>query len=215
VQALPMQPEVAATPVVAPADQPPASADLMSNDMLPIAGAAGLGILALAGAGLAVRRRRRRAQEAEDAAWQEEVESAADPVAEPAMVVEPQHEPAMREPAFVAAPAPSPVPVADLTPVEGPTTDLPEGFDLSRFSPNVQAAYRGPTEDNPSLSLKHRLRKASAMDQMERHAEAEAETVPAPKADAPAAKPAVADPAKEDFMFSRAKKPSTRPAFTN
>jgi hypothetical protein len=212
---LPVQPEVAATPVVAPADQPPATTDMISNNMLPIAGAAGLGILVLAGAGLAVRRRRRRAQKADDAAWQDDVETAADPVAEPAMVVEPQHEPELRVPAFVAAPAPSPVPVADLTPVEGPTTDLPEGFDLSRFSPNVQAAYRGPTEDNPSLSLKHRLSKASAMDQMERNAEAEAATVPASTAEAPAAKPAVADPAKEDFMFSKAKKPSMRPAHTN
>jgi len=50
---------------------------------------------------------------------------------------------------------------------EQPST-LPSGFDLSRFGPHVQAAYRGPTEDNPSLSLRHRLRRAAAMDQKER-----------------------------------------------
>ena len=50
---------------------------------------------------------------------------------------------------------------------EQPST-LPNGFDLSRFGPHVQAAYRGPTEDNPSLSLRHRLRRAAAMDQKER-----------------------------------------------
>jgi hypothetical protein len=50
---------------------------------------------------------------------------------------------------------------------ERPST-LPNGFDLSRFGPHVQAAYRGPTPDNPSLSLRHRLRRAAAMDQRER-----------------------------------------------
>ena len=51
----------------------------MSNDMLPIAGVGGLGLLLLAGTGLFVRSRRRRAQEAEDAAWQEDIETAAEP----------------------------------------------------------------------------------------------------------------------------------------
>jgi hypothetical protein len=50
---------------------------------------------------------------------------------------------------------------------EQPST-LPSGFDLSRFGPHVQAAYRGPTPDNPSLSLRNRLRRAAAMDQKER-----------------------------------------------
>jgi hypothetical protein len=50
---------------------------------------------------------------------------------------------------------------------EQPST-LPNGFDLSRFGRHVQAAYRGPTPDNPSLSLRHRLRRAAAMDQKER-----------------------------------------------
>jgi hypothetical protein len=45
---------------------------------------------------------------------------------------------------------------------------LPSGFDLSRFGPHVRAAYRGPTPDNPSLSLRNRLRRAAAMDQKER-----------------------------------------------
>ena len=50
---------------------------------------------------------------------------------------------------------------------EQPST-LPNGFDLSRFGRHVQAAYRGPTTDNPSLSLRNRLRRAAAMDQKER-----------------------------------------------
>jgi hypothetical protein len=92
--------------------------------------------------------------------------TATDP--EPAVATVPRAdwEPAMLTPAAMMArskPEPRHDPVED-----APTTTLPEGFDLSRFGRHVQAAYRGPTEDNPSLSLKHRLRRASAMDQRER-----------------------------------------------
>ena len=55
---------------------------------------------------------------------------------------------------------------------------LPSGFDLSRFGPHVRAAYRGPTPDNPSLSLRNRLRRAAAMDQKERAMGREASDVP-------------------------------------
>lgn len=64
-------------------------------------------------------------------------------------------------------------PVATQEVSDAPSTDLPPGFDLSRFGRHVQAAYRGPTEDNPSLSLRHRLRRAAAMDQLERNQAAE------------------------------------------
>lgn len=48
---------------------------------------------------------------------------------------------------------------------------LPDGFNLSQFGPHVQAAYRGPSPDNPSLSLKKRLSKARALDQRARQDE--------------------------------------------
>jgi hypothetical protein len=81
----------------------------------------------------------------------------------------------------VAAHEPSPE-------IDGPVTELPEGFDVSRFGLHTQAAYNGPTEDNASLSLKHRLSRAAAMDQMaERDAEAE---VAADAIEDPAAEPA-------------------------
>jgi hypothetical protein len=60
---------------------------------------------------------------------------------------------------------------------EQPST-LPNGFDLSRFGRHVQAAYRGPTPDNPSLSLRARLRRAAAMDQKERAMGAQAGDAP-------------------------------------
>src|SRR5207245_1986648 len=85
----------------------------------------------------------------------------------------------------LAAAAPAAVadePVAQ-TPAEADAeTDLPEGFDLSRFGPHVQAAYRGPTPENPSLSLRHRLSRAAALDQAERRATEEGGADAAPAA---------------------------------
>ena len=150
------------------------------NETLPLVGAGAVGLLALAGAGLALRRRRcRREEELADQQWDdwtadEPAPTMAEPVA-PEPVIEPQPvivpEPP-RAPAFATAAAATTAAAAaprhDAVDENVPVTDLPEGFDISRFGPNVQAAYRGPTPDNPSLSLKHRLRKAAALDQRER-----------------------------------------------
>jgi len=130
-------------PVVAP---PVAAADSTSiEEMLPIAGAAGLGILALAGAGFAMRRRRRDDEE----------------------VVESFHEPVpMVTPPIIAA-APSIAVAAPLAAKpafnwgNAPRENAPA---MSR----IDAARRGPTPDNPSLSLKKRLQRASFFDQRER-----------------------------------------------
>ena len=88
--------------------------------------------------------------------------------------------------------------------IDGPVTELPEDFDLSRFGYNVQEAYKGPTEDNPSLSLKNRLSRARGMDALERNLDAEVEAATGepvlteaelqPPAEAPQAETAVADP---------------------
>jgi hypothetical protein len=173
--------------------QPPATAQATVDQKnetgeLLSAGAGALMLLGLAGGAVALHRRRR---VADDVYAEDEVIADEQPVAEPAPVMagepvtasEPEPvaaagpradwEPAMLTPAAMMARS-KPEPRHD--PIDGaPTTKLPEGFDLSRFGPHVQAAYRGPTEDNPSLSLKHRLRKASAMDQRAR-TEAEART---------------------------------------
>lgn len=233
---LPIEPEIAAPPVAAAPSA--ATNDTTMNEMLPVAGAGGLALVLLAGTGLAIRRRRRRAQEAEDAAWQQDLETAADPIAEPAMIEQPapampapammaEQQPPLElsQPAFVAAAAPVPETASGLTPIDAPTTDLPDGFDLSRFGFNVQQAYKGPTEDNPSLSLKHRLRRASGMDQQERKLEAEVEAVtgesPLDGADEPApiaetlANPAGVTSTKGDFLFGRdGSMPAFRPART-
>lgn len=137
---------------VAAEPAPTAEADVM-DDVLPVAGGTALGLLAIAGAAMAMRRRKRREEEEEFAERQTAL-AEAEPVA------------AVPEPAFVRTAQP----VHDAIPAKGPVTDLPEEFDLSRFGRHVQAAYRGPTADNPSLSLKNRLRRASFYDQQERKA---------------------------------------------
>lgn len=106
---------------------------------------------------MAMRRRKRHAADEDD--FGEEEWATNEPVAydEPA---------AASEPAFARTSQPAPARVIDGAPV----TALPAGFDLSRFGRHVQAAYRGPTPDNPSLSLKNRLRRASFFDQQERSA---------------------------------------------
>jgi len=220
---VPVGAAVAANEPVAPVEQPSAIDNFLADDeALPIAGgAAGLGILALAGLGLVSRRRRRR-REAEEAEWQEQIENTPaalgeDMAPEPAMAVEPRpgYMPEQTEPAFVKAFAPAATVAAASEPaaeIDGPVTELPEGFDLSRFGPHMQAAYKGPTEDNPSLSLKYRLRRAAALDQMAR--KQGAEPVAARPAEAPAAKPAALQ-GSGDFMLARGgKMPNARPAYS-
>jgi hypothetical protein len=158
-------------PAAAPIATPPAERGIDMNQTLPLVGAGAVGLLALAGAGLALRRRkRRREEELADEQWDEWMADEPAPAMaepEPVIVSEPPREPALAT-AAAATTAAAVAPRHDAVDENAPVTDLPEGFDISRFGPHVQAAYRGPTPDNPSLSLKYRLRKAAALDQRER-----------------------------------------------
>ena len=214
---LPVQAEAA--PVPAPVAEPPPIADSSTDPIMPVAGIAGLGLVALVGGGLLLRRRRRRAEDADAALRQQIAGTEPDADGEPAMIVEPelatQPEPelvtaemeadsAAVEAAVIAAHEPSPE-------IDGPVTELPEGFDTSEFGLHVQAAYNGPTEDNPSLSLKNRLSRANGLDQLaEREAEAE---VAAAAEEEPAIKPVVAPSANGEFLLGgAAAKPSQKPS---
>jgi hypothetical protein len=153
-------------------------------------GGAGLLALLLGGMALRSRKRRKEEQRVEETKWAY-IEEHPEPEAE-----------VVREPSFARASAPlhDPVPVSSPAIAGAPVTKLPSGFDLSRFGPHVQAAYRGPTPDNPSLSLRYRLRRASALDQQERVA---GKTVTRQAAPAPA-KPAWAVREEPQFMLRRA-----------
>lgn len=128
--------------------------DAELKEALPIAGGAGALILALAGAGMAVRRKRRREDEEFEHNWIDNDELAlTDPVqAEP----EAGWDPPVRQP--VVAPMP-----AAMEP-----TEVPESFNTSDFGRHVKAAYEGPTPENPSLSLRKRLKITGELDRRER-----------------------------------------------
>jgi hypothetical protein len=116
----------------------------VDDEALPIAGAIGLGLIAVGGAAFALRRRRREDRNDEFLVEQE----------------------SMPAPVFAAAP------VAVAAPAVRKAKALPGGFDASRFGRHTQAAYAGPTADNPFLSLRRRLSRASFLDQREREASA-------------------------------------------
>lgn len=148
---------IKAPPEVAPAAQEPPQNDQL-EEALPVAGGAGALILALAGAGMAVRRRKRREEDEMDLGRQahaESTEAALQPIKAEAAA------PEWSEPVI----QPNPAPVA---PARMQTTEVSEEFDTSNFGRHVQAAYRGPTPENPSLSLRKRLKIAGELDRRER-----------------------------------------------
>lgn len=130
-------------------------------------GGGALALLALGGAAFAMRRRRRHddALAAEDYALEEQV--AEDPVPEPVPVATvPRHDPAESW-----TPAMAPAPFA-------PTAARRDDAARRAGETWVERAHRGPTPDNPSLSLRKRLKRAAFFDARERQvAEGRAEPV--------------------------------------
>ena len=144
--------QVAATTPAAPvAATQTTHTSSVDDETLPIAGGIGLAVIALGGAAYALRRRRRDREEEE--LLLEPAVAVAAPAAEPVMVT------------------PTIAPAA-MAPAGAMPRTLPNGFDISRFGRHTQAAYLGPTPDNPSYSLKRRLKHASFFDQREREAAA-------------------------------------------
>lgn len=163
-----------------------------------VAGVAGLGALALASGAYALSRRKRRPSEEAYTA-----DTIVAPRAEPVPVPQPAREPTLLEMARAAPPAPASAPLAP----------MPNGFDTSRYGRHVQAAYRGPTPENPSLSLKRRLKRATFFDQRERMA-ANAGVAPAATptpVDVPATQ--TASRWSEQSMGNRQTKVNFRPVF--
>ena len=117
------------------------------NDTLPIVGAAGVGVLALAGVAFAMRRRRRDDDVIADDTW---VEAQSDAPA----------------PAIATSPPVATAPISAFAWGNPPAAPAQTG--LSR----IEAAKRGPTPDNPSASLKKRLARAAFFDQRDRQVDA-------------------------------------------
>lgn len=169
-----------APPAAAPAAAPPAATDRTAtvsttrDETLPIAGGVGLAVIALGGVAYAASRRRRHDRDALPA--EPGLEAAPVAATRPLM---PTREVAATP--LVAAPA-----------AGAAARTLPSGFDISRFGRYTQAAYLGPTPDNPSHSLKRRLKRASFFDQRER------EAVAAGRVEQPAAVTAARAASQED-----------------
>jgi len=199
----PPAPVVVPTPPVAertaPATAPvvPTAQANGGDDILPIAGAAGAAILLIGGSLFVMGRRRR-----DGRAY------VADTVVTPVEANPPvAHRPVMAAP--LATPAPA-TPMAHTGAADAPSTAIPAGFDTSRFGRHTRAAYEGPTPDNPFLSLRRRLKRASFMDQRERMA-AEGTRPVMQEASVPAPQPAPA-PRHTEHVTTRIKAPP-RPAF--
>lgn len=141
----------------------------VDEDALMLGGGA-LALLALGGTAVAMRRRRRRHDEdmmAEDYAVEEDV--VREPIAEPVPVaVTPRHDPAE---SWTPAMAPAPL-------VHASAPAMHAGTGRRSGETWVERAHRGPTPDNPSLSLRKRLKRAAFFDARERQvAEGRAEPV--------------------------------------
>ncbi|MEO7503847.1 MAG: hypothetical protein ABIT69_01540 [Sphingomicrobium sp.] len=142
--AVPMTPPPVAMAPPAPVTAPAT----LSDETLPIAGAAGLGLLALAGAAFAMRRRKRRNEDEVTETIERQ---------EPAPML--AAEPAVPRRAFDWSPS---------GPVAVGTTVAASDAMLAPDSSHFDAAMSGPTPGNPSLSLKKRLKRAAFFEQRER-----------------------------------------------
>jgi hypothetical protein len=134
----------------------------INSETVPIAAGGALALLALGGAAAAVtsRRRRRREQERADAETlaYEPFETA------PAAAPEVHHEQPTVTGPTVAAPAAS----AFGWDNQAQGKSMAEGDDRRPGESWVERAYRGPTPNNPSVSLRHRLSRAAFFDKRER-----------------------------------------------
>lgn len=199
-------PATAAPKVVAAPDQPaaPAAAATRTSttttvdaDVVPYIGV-GAAALLLVGGAAALSRRRRRDEEATDDRYENEHVLDLGPATQ-----------------VSAPPLAAPV-VARAAPAPAAPASLPNGFDLSRFGRHTQAAYRGPTPENPSLMLRKRLKRASFFDGRERIA-AETGTTPVGIPVAAAARATQANAASEGQIVIRPRPAKTgsffRPSF--
>ena len=202
-------PAPVAVPVVAPEPAPAPVATKTTTttqsdptgDILPIAGAAGAAALLLAGGALMLGRRRR---EREDVAYA------------PETVTPPVETVAVPSTATATAYAAPPMSLRRPEEVSAntPVTAIPSDFDMSRLGRHTQAAYRGPTPENPSLSLRRRLKRANFFDQRARMA-ARGEVPNAAYTAAPSAAPAAAQRHAE-YVTTKAPqqpRPTFRPAY--
>ena len=156
---LSQSPAVSGKPAPTPPAKPSAKKIGPLDERTAEIGGGALAVLLLGGAALAIRSRKRRRED--DEAWNYDAveppaEELADP--EPMTLTRKVHEP---QPAIIG-PEPSAFAWGDRQPREGAGTDCEE---LDTW---IERAECGPTPDNPSNSLKKRLKRAAFFEKRER-----------------------------------------------
>ena len=164
---------MATTPAAQPAPPAPATADAkpaQGDNTVPIAAGGALAFLALGGAAVAMTRRRRHEEEEEEVWMDEQPVEMAEPVSEPEPVV--TRTPVAEEQPLILAPSAfswGNERAASATPAAAsPTVRSDSDDDRLPGESWVERAYRGPTPNNPSVSLRNRLRRAAFFDKRER-----------------------------------------------
>jgi hypothetical protein len=159
-------------------------------------GGGALALIALAATAIAMRRRRRRLEE-EEAAQYDYVETVetVEPPPEPELVLEqtPRHDPIFdQQPAIVAPP------ISAFPQTIRPRQEAAAG-DCVELESWTERAKCGPTPDNPSQSLKKRLKRAAFFEQRDREVAAGNAAPVDPDAGLPDAMDEPADGSKSEF----------------
>jgi hypothetical protein len=169
--AAPPAPQSAVAPVVplnakpAPTNTQPSKS--IDNDTMEIAGGGALALLALGGTAAMLMGRRRRRKEQD---WADEQTMAYAPTETAAA---PEHEPVVHQEASAAAA--SAFAWGDQAQADAPARSSDLTADEDDRQPGeswVDRAYRGPSANNPSVSLRTRLKRAAFFDKREREAAA-------------------------------------------
>ena len=143
--------DLTAKPTPAPATAAAAKPAKKKDATLPIAGGAALAFLAIGGAAVAMTRRRDEDEEVPEEAFEHE------PVAQAPEPVIHEEQPAIVGPSAFAWDRAEPA-----------RAEQAQQDDRRAGESWVERAYRGPSADNPSLSLRTRLKRAAFFDKRER-----------------------------------------------